>query len=586
MAEDGRDSLKLKEGPKMRMSSGRDGPRFDGPRSSWRRPPAPGALRLLAITAGLALLALLLSNVAPGSEAAPGDLTIDKRCSAEAPIGGAIQYRFDIANIGSESLARVGVDDSVLGDITGLFPDPLAAGGSATVYDVHIVQQSDWTPMQPLVNAVTARYQDSAGVLEATDQCTTDIPHLSCTKTATFNENTTLTITVTNDGSVPLRRYTVTDSALGNITSLFPVDLAVGQTASVNIEVPGHECSDTVRAIYESVPRMSTVICSASCSGEPKGSIKLTKIFEIGSFTGPTKVCFKIDPAGGIDPQEQCVTSFAPGPGPGEVNAMFQWRELPFGTYSITETLVEPSWAYGPVGPFLVEITAANPTIEISQPNPLQPGTLQVEKRKADGTLWSTPAVRFDVCGGSLGDCTLTSPSFVQSIWVGNGNPNPSAPITLLEGYYTVCEVVPAGYTPDPSRCQVEQVFAGDTNPSGVSSPGFVSVKNVPTGGEGCTPGYWKNHLDEWAPTGYSPSDDFDTTFGVDLFNPDITLGQAINANGGGVNKLARHGTAALLSAAHPSVNYPFTVAEVIALVQAGDADALAAANQLGCPLD
>lgn len=104
--------------------------------------------------------------------------------------------------------------------------------------------------------------------------------------------------------------------------------------------------------------------------------------------------------------------------------------------------------------------------------------------------------------------------------------------------------------------------------------------------GEGCTPGYWRNHLDEWAASGYSPGDDFDTTFGVDYFNPDITLGDAINLGGGGVNKVARHGTAALISAAHPGVNYPYTVAQVIAIVQSGNVDPLVAANEQGCPLN
>lgn len=107
----------------------------------------------------------------------------------------------------------------------------------------------------------------------------------------------------------------------------------------------------------------------------------------------------------------------------------------------------------------------------------------------------------------------------------------------------------------------------------------------APPLGEGCTPGYWKNHLEDWPPTGYGPADDFDTVFGVDLFSPDITLEMAANARGGGVKKLARHGTAALLSAAHPDVDYPFTVAEVIALVQAGDVDPLVAANELGCDI-
>ncbi len=99
--------------------------------------------------------------------------------------------------------------------------------------------------------------------------------------------------------------------------------------------------------------------------------------------------------------------------------------------------------------------------------------------------------------------------------------------------------------------------------------------------GEGCTPGYWKNHLDDWV--GVDPGEDFDTVFGVDLFDPDITLGQAVKLGGGGVRKLARHGTAALINALHPDVSYPLTPAQVIAAVQAGDADTLAGFNELGC---
>ncbi|RKZ12248.1 hypothetical protein DRQ32_04115, partial [bacterium] len=81
-------------------------------------------------------------------------------------------------------------------------------------------------------------------------------------------------------------------------------------------------------------------------------------------------------------------------------------------------------------------------------------------------------------------------------------------------------------------------------------------------------------------------ADDFDTTFGVDLFDPDITLGEAAWARGGQENKLARHGTAALLNAVHGRVEYRYTVSEVIAMVQAGDAGALADANEeFDCPL-
>jgi hypothetical protein len=115
---------------------------------------------------------------------------------------------------------------------------------------------------------------------------------------------------------------------------------------------------------------------------------------------------------------------------------------------------------------------------------------------------------------------------------------------------------------------------------------------------EGCTPGYWRNHADRWV--GVAPTDDFDATFGVDLFDPDITLGTAIWLGGGGVDAFARHATAALLNAYAKAdgslgqfVNYPYTVAEVIQMVQdavANDTieatkDLFEAANELGCPL-
>ena len=104
-----------------------------------------------------------------------------------------------------------------------------------------------------------------------------------------------------------------------------------------------------------------------------------------------------------------------------------------------------------------------------------------------------------------------------------------------------------------------------------------------PAEDEGCSPGYWKNHLEDWAATGFSPLDDFDTIFDLDLFSPDITLEDAVNLKGGGVKKLGRHGAAALLSAAHLEVDYPFSIAGVIAAVGAGEAEALVEANELGC---
>lgn len=124
---------------------------------------------------------------------------------------------------------------------------------------------------------------------------------------------------------------------------------------------------------------------------------------------------------------------------------------------------------------------------------------------------------------------------------------------------------------------------------------------------EGCTPGYWRQgqHFDSWV--GYLPGDFFVDVFGrsitvkgrpmgvkggkpIDITNP--TLLQALKANGGGINALARHAVAALLNAA--AVNFMYSEGEVITMVQgaidSGDIESikneLAEQNELGCPLN
>jgi hypothetical protein len=122
----------------------------------------------------------------------------------------------------------------------------------------------------------------------------------------------------------------------------------------------------------------------------------------------------------------------------------------------------------------------------------------------------------------------------------------------------------------------------------------LVSV--VPAGActEGCTPGYWKNHLDAWV--GYTPDQTFSGVFGV---GPDMNLLDALSAKnkdvGSGVEAaLVRHAVAALLNSAHPDVAHR----EDLAAIQNGVQYAYEEGkfeqvknvfeewNELGCPLD
>jgi len=132
---------------------------------------------------------------------------------------------------------------------------------------------------------------------------------------------------------------------------------------------------------------------------------------------------------------------------------------------------------------------------------------------------------------------------------------------------------------------------------------------NVVTGGEGCTPGYWKNNADKWeasAWVGYAPGDSFEAIFGVDVTlrgngkatYPTPTLREALDANGGGINALARHAVAALLNIANPDIGYGIgSTAALITMVHdaivSGDEAQIEALhmlladyNEAGCPIN
>jgi len=124
----------------------------------------------------------------------------------------------------------------------------------------------------------------------------------------------------------------------------------------------------------------------------------------------------------------------------------------------------------------------------------------------------------------------------------------------------------------------------------------YTNVFTPPTGNEGCTPGYWKQdqHFDSY-PAGITPSTLFSSIFGV---GGSLTFLEALELNGGGTNALWRHGAAAYLNALSSGVDYQYTTAQVIAIVNGTGAFAglsvedrknlLDAANNGvgGCPLN
>jgi hypothetical protein len=135
-------------------------------------------------------------------------------------------------------------------------------------------------------------------------------------------------------------------------------------------------------------------------------------------------------------------------------------------------------------------------------------------------------------------------------------------------------------------------------NVAEVSHYSFCYEYVPPVSAEGCTPGYWRNHVDRWQ--NYATTDSFSGVFGA---GPNATLQQVVSSPQT-YGAAAMHFAAALLNSTGgvPNgdgelVDYKYTNAEVIAMVQAAYAAGvgsttfkkifgqLSAANEAGCPL-
>jgi hypothetical protein len=166
-------------------------------------------------------------------------------------------------------------------------------------------------------------------------------------------------------------------------------------------------------------------------------------------------------------------------------------------------------------------------------------------------------------------------------------------------------------YTPGVSGPSTDTVTARGTGAiSGllVTAQASATCMVPPPGGEGCTPGYWKQsqHFDSWLATGFLTNQSAGTVFsGLAAACPALatkTLLASLQGGGGStfcekVQILIRAGVAAVLNAAHPGIAYPLTVAEIQTAVNAaiasGDATTVTNLgkdldnnNNLFCPLN
>lgn len=235
---------------------------------------------------------------------------------------------------------------------------------------------------------------------------------------------------------------------------------------------------------------------------------------------------------------------------------------------------------------------SASPTLEMGKVWVCKTGangTFRVDSTSAGGPPGGTGTLVASPFGVDAGDClqvaeALTGAADTKAI---NVVITETSAGLVSASYVKIENGVPSG--PFAYNNGVTALYTNDAH-------GYIVtfVNQVPTGNNGCTPGYWKqdHHFDSW-PAAYDPSDSFNATFGDTWFTSDITLLAALKRGGGGVNALARHAVAALLNA--ESGFYPLTTAQVIARMQAtfdgtftveATKNFFETRNELGCPLN
>jgi uncharacterized repeat protein (TIGR01451 family) len=181
--------------------------------------------------------------------------------------------------------------------------------------------------------------------------------------------------------------------------------------------------------------------------------------------------------------------------------------------------------------------------------------------------------VTYTICIENTGDAPLENVVVTDPFL---GGILPGFPALLFEGE-SWCEDFPY-VVPEDANCPppLENCAEVTSNPLGL--PNVIDANDCAEicpepcdGGQGCTPGFWKNNGDKHGASAwcdlYSPSMRISDVF---ILNEplvirgkgkstitDPTLLQALGANGGGVNAMVRHGVAAMLNACSECVKYP-----------------------------
>jgi hypothetical protein len=449
-------------------------------------------------------------------------------------------------------------------------PDPIQVGQAELCAIVVTNTSSADSPNLEngtIVDSLTGNLLNPANTAIVNSTCAAVLPTGgSCTI------NTTRTV-LAADPSPLVNTVTVHYNPVG-----FPNDITDFASDSVNIVAPSITVTKTADALSKVTDPVNYTIevCNTSVFAVTRTSVIDTLIGDVsasfaaslapGQCTSATLTRTVL--AGDPDPLVNTVTAIYSGAGASATASASATTNLFQPAVDVTKTCGPDPIQVGQAE--LCAIVVTN-TSSADSPN-LENGTI-VDSLTGNLLNPANTAIVNSTCAAVLptgGSCTINTTRTVLAA-------DPSPLVNTVTVHYN-----PVGF------------------PNDITDSASDSVVIETPGGEGCTPGYWKQtqHFDSWV--GFSPTDLFNAVFGVNVTlstgGANATLLQALQSGGGGINALARHAVAALLNSSNPDVASDFTTAQVIALVQDAVAPGgvtieeahqlLAAANEQGCPLN
>jgi uncharacterized repeat protein (TIGR01451 family) len=570
----------------------------------------------------------------------------------QSKTGDTVNYEICVTNCstGNDELCNltlynIQVVDTLLGGPLPGFPSVLAPGDTVCLTFPYVVQPGD---PDPLLNEVTATAVDNNGrQAEDVDNAEVDLVHpsIDITKTVTpptskAGDQVTYTITVTNTSpDVSLEHIVVTDPLLGpGPLAGFPATLAAGassgpvnfirtilggdpdplvNTATVHADPLGLLTNDITAndsATVDLVHPSFTVQKDCPETAEVGETIPyLLTITNTGDV--PLVIVSAIDDHAGSVPG----TPGAPLPPGVPITFPYNYTVLPSDAPVLTN-IVTVTVRLLTDPPLPNQLTQSDDcTTEVGQP-----GT-EITIEPSATSVCEGESVTLTICEDNTGDVDLTHvyvefsvdgltvplvPPLDKDNPTLTGDDGDGVLQTTEKWCWTVVVTVDTTTTYDARGHGTDPAGNDITIPTYPTEYDEVTINTEECGGEGCTPGFWTNNAANWGASAwcnaYEPGDDFNTVFGIPekvlnangknkYNNP--TLLQALDANGGGINALARHAVAALLNACSGCVEYATdNPQDIIDAVQAAVAagpeaiqdlhELLASYNEAGCPVN